>query len=217
MSMPHLRPAVLAATLATTLLLAPLSALGKNLSDDSVLDRTPDRSERLDGYDTPGIVTSRMASAPLHTVEGLWRFATEGSLMAIERTDSRPLDPDEAGVDTYRMVIVRAADISLRPGTIIGYLTPTARRGVYDARIYTSRSDDGTRLHSPKKFTLTLGDDNSRLAIATYGNSLRFNWWRLLPYMYRRVVTPREKSPGDINGCLRVYPAPATPIEPRYL
>lgn len=217
MPKPIIRPATLAATLTAAILLSPLSALGKNLSDDSILNRTPDRSERLDGYDTPDIVTSRMASAPLHTVEGLWRFASEGSLMAIERTDNRPLDPDDPGADTYRIVIVRAADISLRPGTIIGYLTPTARRGVYDARIYTSRSDDGTRLHTPKKFTLTLVDDDTRLAIKTYGNSLRFNWWRLLPYMYRRLITTREKSPGDIHGCLRVYPTPTKPIEPRYL
>lgn len=137
--------------------------------------------------------------------------------MAIERDDSRELSPDEAGTMVYRMVIVNAADLSLRPGTVMGYLSPTAKRGVYDARIYTGRTDTATTLHSPKTCTLTLSDSDSRLVIARYGSSLRFNWWRLLPYMYSRLISRREKSPGNIDGCLRVFPAPAIPAEPRYL
>lgn len=182
------------------------------------LDNLPKRSERLSGYDRPDSITGRLASMPLHAVEGLWRFASEGTLMAIERCDDtsndNPFDPEAT---VYHMVVVRAADMTLRPGTVMGYLTPTAKRGVYDARIYTSRHDNGTTLHSLKKFTLTLTDDDSRLAISGYGSSLKFNWWRLLPYMYRHLFTRKEKSPGEIHGCLRVFPTPAVPTEPRYL
>lgn len=38
-----------------------------------------------------------------------------------------------------------------------------------------------------------------------------------LPYMYSRLISRREKKAGDINGCIRVYPMPAIPAEPRYL
>lgn len=181
------------------------------------LDNVPAMSLTLAGYDNAAVVTERMEAMPLHSIEGLWRFAAEGTLMAIERDDSRELSPDEAGTMVYRMVIVNAADLSLRPGTVMGYLSPTAKRGVYDARIYTGRTDAATTLHSPKTCTLTLSDSDSRLVIARYGSSLRFNWWRLLPYMYSRLISRREKSPGNIDGCLRVFPAPAIPAEPRYL
>lgn len=181
------------------------------------LDNVPAMSLTLAGYDNAAVVTERMEAMPLHSIEGLWRFAAEGTLMAIERDDSREISPDEAGTMVYRMVIVNAADLSLRPGTVMGYLSPTAKRGVYDARIYTGRTDAATTLHSPKTCTLTLSDSDSRLVIARYGSSLRFNWWRLLPYMYSRLISRREKSPGNIDGCLRVFPAPAIPAEPRYL
>ena len=88
---------------------------------------------------------------------------------------------------------------------------------MYDARIFTSRHDDGTKLSSPKKFTVTLTDDDSRLTIKEYGKSYIFNWWRLLPYMYRYVINRRDNSPGDIEGCVRVFPEPTLPLEPIYL
>ena len=182
-----------------------------------VLDNVPGFSERLTGYDTAAEVAERLSTMPMHSVEGLWRFAAEGTLMAVERVADREFSADEAGTETYRMVIVRAADLSLRPGTVMGYLSPTAKRGVYDARIYTGRTDDGTKLYSPRTFTLTLGDSDGRMAINRYGTTFSFNWWRLLPYMYSRLITKREKKPGDINGCIRVYPLPAIPAEPRYL
>lgn len=185
--------------------------------EKSVLENVPGRSQVVSGYSKPDSVADRLAQMPLHAVEGLWRFASEGSLMAIERNSDRAAGEYEAETTVYRMVIVRAADMALRPGTVMGYLTPTAKRGVYDARIYTSRLDNGTTLHATKKFTVTLTDDDSRISISDYGSSLRFNWWQLLPYMYRYLFTRQEKNPGAIQGCLRVFPAPSIPSEPRYL
>ncbi|MCM1076938.1 MAG: hypothetical protein NC411_06225 [Bacteroides sp.] len=185
--------------------------------EEKTLDNTPQLSETLDGYETAEDVIDRLTTLPLHSIEGLWRFAAEGTLMAIERMDDRELSPIDAGTVTYRMVIVRAADLSLRPGTIMGYISPTAKRGMYDARIYTGRTDSGITLHSPKKFTLSLGDDDSRISINRYGTSYRFNWWRLLPYMYSRLITRRDRNPENLDGCVRVFPAPAVPTEPRYL
>ena len=182
-----------------------------------MLDTVPRFSETLQGYDTAAEVTDRLSTIPMHAVEGVWRFAAEGTLMAVERVDDSELSGDDAGTVTYRMVIVRAADLSLRPGMVMGYLSPTAKRGVYDARIYTGRTDDGTKLYSPRTFTLTLSDNDSRMAINRYGTTFSFNWWRLLPYMYSRLISRREKKAGDINGCIRVYPMPAIPVEPRYL
>jgi len=188
-----------------------------DITKKSALEGIPENSAIVTGYTHPDSVTDRLAELPLHAIEGMWRFATEGSLMAIERCSETTAGDNEAGVTIYRMVIVRAVDLTLRPGTVMGYLTPTAKRGVYDARIYTGRRMDGTALNSPKTFTLTLNDADSRLAISRYGSTLRFNWWKLLPYMYRHIFTRKDKNPGEINGCIRIFPYPAIPAEPRYL
>ncbi|MDE6066988.1 MAG: hypothetical protein K2G27_09240 [Duncaniella sp.] len=177
-----------------------------------VLDNLPDVS-RLDGYESPDSVRARLASMPLHDIEGLWEMTGEGSLMAIER------DPATDGASAvYRMIVVRSASVSVREGTVMGYLTPTSQRGQYDARIYSSLSDDHTRLIRPTRNVITLGDEGSRITFRSYGRKLRFNWWRLLlPYMYRTLITPIERSRGDLDGCIRVYPTPSNPLNPRYL
>lgn len=186
-----------------------LQARGKG----GVLDNIPDSSTLVEGYDSPTLVKSRMATMPLHDIEGLWEFAGEGSMMAIERVSGT-----DGASALYRAIVVKRADISLREGTVMGYLTPTSKRGVYDARIYSSRTDDHTRLTGPSRNTITLADDGSRISFKPYGRKLRFNWWRLLlPYMYRSLITPQERPAGDIEGCVRVYPTPAVPLNPRYL
>lgn len=178
----------------------------------SVLDNIPAISELLPAYREDS-VRQRLSSLPLHEIEGIWEFAGEGSYMAIERSH------DTSGASTlYRMVTVRSTNLSIRPGTVMGYLTPSSKRGVYDARIYTSHTDDATRLFKPDTFTVTLGDDGSRITVKPYGKIFRFNWWRLvLPFMYRRVISRVERPAGDIEGCVRIYPAPAKPLNPRYL
>ncbi len=177
-----------------------------------VLDRLPTTSELLKGYRADS-VTDRLAAMPLHDIEGLGEFTGQGTLMAIER------DPLTHGAATrYRMVAVRSSDLALRPGTVMGYLTPTSRRGRYDARIYTATTDEGTRLRKLARHTITLSDESSRIIIKPYGRLLRFNWWRLIfPYMYRSLITPIERREDDLDGCIRVYPPPAVPLNPVYL
>lgn len=186
--------------------------LGEPLAARNVLDNLPDEG-RLTGYESVERVKARMASAPLHDIEGIWQMAGEGTLMAIER------EPSTDGASAlYRMIVLHSAAISVREGTVMGYLTPTSQRGSYDARIYTDLSDDHTRLTRPSRNVITLGDDGARISFKPYGRSLRFNWWRLLlPYMYRTLFTPIERRRGDLDGCVRVYPAPANPLNPRYL
>ena len=189
-----------------------MAVLHMPLAARNVLDTLPDET-CLPGYESIGCVTARMSAAPLHDIEGLWEMAGEGTLMAIER------DPSTDGASAlYRMIVVRSAVVSLREGTVMGYLTPTSQRGSYDARIYTSQSDDRRRLTHPSRNVITITDDGTRISFRPYGRTLRFNWWRLLlPYMYRTLVTPVERSRGDLDGCVRVYPTPATPLNPRYL
>lgn len=161
-------------------------------------------------------VKARLDATPLHTVEGIWQFTTDGATIVIERdvdSDSRPaLDAPTR----YRMVIIQSPSRSVLPGTVMGYLAPTAKRGSYSATIFTD-SDGGSRLLKPKKFTLTLTDD-SRLSFHKHGMKIKIRFWRMLPYISRLGISTREDNPRDLDGCIRIYPMPVTgPVEPIYL
>lgn len=183
---------------------------------DNILDSMPARSaEKLDGYNDPVTVEERMRSMPLHAIEGVWQLTGEGSVIAIEKM---PQDVTTAGVPVYRMAVVRSSDISIQPGSVMGYVTPAAKKGQFDARIYTGRTDDHRMLTRPQKVMITLSDDGSRMVYHPYGFKLRFNWWRLLlPYMYRTLLTPMESTRGDADGCVRIFPQPSPPLNPVYL
>lgn len=154
-------------------------------------------------------VRARLSQMPLHDVEGLWEVAGEGSLMAVERTAT-------SGV--YVMALVCGSDPSLRPGTVMGYLTSGATRGSFEARIFTGRSESGVILTHPGHYSATLTGGGETLAIKPVGRAFRVNWWRLLlPYMYRSLITPLERESRDTEGFRRVYPPAAMPLNPRYL
>lgn len=196
-------------------LLLPLVLLlssSTDLSAKGVLDNLTS-VRHVSGYESADIVKDRMSSRPLHEIEGLWEMAGEGSLMAIERTG------DTNGASAlYRMIIVKGASLSLREGTVMGYLTPSSQRGHYQARIYSDLSDDHTILTRLSNNTIILNDDGSRISFKPQGRKFRFNWWRmLLPYMYRSVITPLERRDDNLDGCIRVFPYPANPLNPRYL
>lgn len=162
------------------------------------------------GYDDADSVICRLAGRPLHPVEGLWEMAGEGSLMAIELIGESPA--------VYVMALVKGSDLGLRCGTVAGYLTPGAREGVYDARIYSDRVDEGVLLISPQNYEAKLNSHGSHLELTRYGRALRLNWWRLLlPYMYRGAVSPMERRAEGLEGLTRVWPAPYPPLTPRYL
>lgn len=174
----------------------------------------PDVSPVADGnYTDIDTVMARMAAAPMARVEGLWRFPADGALVAIEAT-SLGGAPSAAH---YRIVIVRSANRNLRPGTVMGYLWATSARDTFEARIYTRADKDARLLTAPKQFTLRLGDDETRLSFTRERHGVKVNFWRMLPYLFRYVVTPVDTRPDDLDGCVRVFPEPELPAEPRYL
>lgn len=178
-----------------------------------VLDNVDSLPSHIPGYESQAEVTRRMSRSPLHSIEGIWQLTGESTILAIER-DS--LTTGAAAL--YRIVLISSDCLSLPPGTVVGYLTPTAHDGKYDSRLFRSLSDDHTRLTSLSPFTITLGDDGSSFTFSPTGSRLNFNWWRLvLPYFYRGVVTSRQGATPPARGCLRLYPAPALPFNPVYL
>ena len=180
------------------------------------VSKLPVQSHVITGYDNPDSVRSAMQSRPLHRIEGIWSFPSDGGCIAIERhTDNTMRGGDDAV--RYRMVVMRSPCRSLRPGTLMGYVSATARPGIYAAEIYTS-GNGGPVLRNPQRFTLTLVAD-AHLTFRQHSRRLKINLWRLIPYMSRISVRLTDSdAPKDIDGCTRVFPRPLSgPVEPRYL
>lgn len=175
------------------------------------LHSLPTHSALLPGYESTDSVEMRMGELPLCPVEGVWQMASGGALFAIERAEpSTELAPSQ-----MRLVIMRSPWRTIRPGTIAGHLTPTARPGTYEARLYTSFAHR-TGLDIPRSFTLEVNGD--MLVIKPMRSPLKINLFRMLPYMFRRGITLQSSRPEGLDGAVRVFPASAAhPLSPVYL
>ena len=176
-----------------------------------IFDMMPSESQVLEGYDYNNVIT-RMKQSPLHNIEGVWQFLDSGTKIAIEQANddvaNSPLHQY-----LYRIVIIKADQLSISSGTVMGYLRATAKQGYYDAQIYTHHGLEGF-LSIPKTFTLIL-DDNT-LVFNEYKTEIKINLWRLIPYIYRVGVSVKDTRPKGLDGCVRIYPQ-SKPLTPRYL
>ena len=94
---------------------------------------------------------------------------------------------------------------------------PTPKRGVYEARLY---SDVARRsgLNLPRGFTLKLSDESDLMTIQPFRSPIKFNLLRLLPYMYRRIVTIQDSRPENLDGAVKIFPRQDShPLTPIYL
>lgn len=159
------------------------------------------------GYNNADSVASRIMASGPHPIEGIWQFPADGSLMAIERTDS------PSGATVYRLTVVSSADRTVRPGTLIGEATPAGDSSTFDARISTG----GQGRLSGGRFTIRLGEEASRLAFTKARSEYYLDLTRLLPYMFRRVIRHRHATAPPAQICFKIMPQPAIPATPRYL
>ena len=193
-------------------LLLTLPARAKQL-----VEPLPAVSYVVPGYADIDSLRMRLAAMPLHAVEGLWQFPSDGAVVAIVRSDAER-ESDVHIASAYRMMVVRSPRRSVRPGTLMGHLSRTSKPGVYAAQIYTS-GDGGSRLAVARKFTVTQSDDG-HLSFSRSRLWVRANIWRLFPYLSRvslRVGRTHDE-PRDLDGLIRLFPAPVSgPIEPVYL
>ncbi|MCH5319987.1 MAG: hypothetical protein J1E38_09825 [Paramuribaculum sp.] len=185
-------------------LLTPLLALCKTKPE-----QLPAVSPVLTGYGDEEIVESRLTERGPHRIEGIWQFLADGSKIAIERND------ESEGLE-YRIVVIRSSNRLLRPGTLIGNLLPTGKNNIFQATVYSSDADGG-KLRLPKTYTLTLGDEDSRLIFSKVKSRYKINLWRLVPYMWRGVIRSSDGDSQTTEGCVKIFPDPSKPVEPRYL
>lgn len=175
----------------------------------------PAVSAVLPGYADADSVKSRLASAPLHHIEGLWRFAGDQALVAIEQCDAPAIA--QPGTTIYRLVIVSSPRKGIEPGTLLGYAAPAGAKDTYDARLYTSKIRSLLRNHA--SFTLKIDSDDAHLSLTP----ARRNWKLLLRETFHFLVRiglyhDPGASDGQPTGFTRVYPSSTgRPVQPVYL
>lgn len=180
------------------------------------LDSMPAASTRYTGSWHTDSVKARLGELPLERIEGLWRMSDDGALLAIERC-SNPSAPTSELTDGYRIVMVKSPLRHPRPGTLVGYATPTAKSGVYEARIYTALTDR-LQLERARRFMIHIDNSGNRFTLRPVRKSIKVNLWRMLPYMFRYGIQVKSDRPEDVDGALRVFPlSDAEPLTPRYL
>lgn len=172
----------------------------------------PSQSFVLGGYENRDSVELRLSQSPLHDIEGIWQFTEDGAYVVIEQAQADKMPA--RGIVMYQMVVLESPRLSVRPGTVMGYATLTAKADCYDAYVYTD-FDGGAILSKAERFTLTLKD--SRLQFKRHKSGVKINLWRFVPYMFRYSVKTYDERPKDLDGCIKIYPLPATPVYPRYL
>ena len=122
-----------------------------------ILNELPSQSQVLKGYELDS-VKLRMKQSPLHDIEGVWQFIDNGTTIAIERFDPQNIPGQQTYV--YRIVIIKSPRLSLENGTVMGYITNTAKRNCYECALYTDGGLNGI-LSRPQTFTLNLTDNSS--------------------------------------------------------
>lgn len=170
-------------------------------------------AQHLSGYESIDSVKIRMSELAMQDIEGLWQFPVNGTVIAIERDD-----PDAS---RFRIVSTESPYLTLPAGELLGYAYPTTRRGVFDARLKELRPD-GSKDRSDKirNFTLTVNESDAIVFTpVNKGFRLRWNWWRLFPYMFRIRVDKIDDKQKGLEGALRLWPRSVTipPRQPRYL
>lgn len=186
------------------------------LAASKLLGQLPRTSSVVEDFSVDRL-RADLGRMPLHHIEGIWRYTTEKTEIAIIRPVClEGCDLAAGGVDEgcYYIVLTGSADRSLRPGTVMGVVIPSAKSGVYEARIYTRKA--ASLMYDPRKFTLRLSDDDSRLVFDKKKSEFSVNLWHFVPYLWRYSVRRNVSAPA-VSGCIRVYPEPELPLEPRYL
>ena len=145
-----------------------------------------------------------MKSAHLDAIEGVWHYPDEMMTVAVERFKS----PDFASRIAYRIVMLESEDFSLYPGTVIGYLAPSADSTKFELWLYSERR--GAMLYSPTRLIATLSG-----SMLTFSRTMemklkvRVNFARFLPSLFRGIsITPDVKTETLPVGFSRIYPTP---------
>lgn len=164
-------------------------------------DDVPQESESLYGYSIEN-QTAKFEGLPIQGIEGIWEYPDEMMTVAIEQFTSTNFAPNI----THRVVMLECTDDDLLPGTVIGYVSPSADNSKYELWIYSEQ--EGTALLMPVRCVATLKD--GMLTFKRMKNlkvRTRVNLNRFLPTLFRGIsVYPQITTEELPVGFRKIYP-----------
>ena len=177
----------------------------------AVADGVPQKSEVVAGVN-PETAESLFRGRELDALEGIWYYPDEKMLLCIESVASSPIPAAER----YRIVMVEAEDMSVAPGTIIGYLEDAASPAKY--RLWLYSTEESGVLQRPVECVATVGNGGRLIEIERTKLRMRVsaNLTRFLPSIFRAVrVAPYIDREDMKPGFRKVYP-PGEAAKPVY-
>jgi len=199
----------------TMMLICCLSCIGTTASDKSKA------TSPFLGVDVDSLVTEITQQQGTGAIGGLWAATTDGAAIGIvpaktwrEKTGIAVPEEKPSGQQLWAMVVTSSPDPHLQPGTLIGWFSPAAKPGYFNARIY-SKIKKG-KPGALRQFVLHLTDDG-HLTMKAIHKGVEVNPWRFLPYMIRGAFKYRNNTPSDLEGFIKIWPMPRNPQSPRYL
>lgn len=162
----------------------------------------PPKSPVIQGYDIE-TAKQRLDELPLQPIEGLWRYLAEGMTLAIEQFSDKEC-PDIG----YRVIMVECDDMSVLPGTVIGYVTATPLDNKWHLWLYSQRSR--LTLCEPLECVATLSSDDAALTFEPphWKVKLRINFARFLPSIFKGLsIIPEVAKEKEPVGFRKIYPA----------
>ncbi|MGN1246267.1 MAG: hypothetical protein ACI4UN_06505 [Muribaculaceae bacterium] len=143
-----------------------------------------------------------MRKSHLDAIEGIWNYPDEMMTVAVERFTA----PDFASRIAYRIVMLESEDFTLYPGTVIGYLAPSADSSKFELWLYSERR--GSMLYSPVRMIATLtGSMLTFKRTIEMKLKVRVNFARFLPSLFRGIsITPDATTESLPVGFSRIWP-----------
>lgn len=184
------------------LLLLPTAAIADN-GDKYYGDKPPRQAMVLPGY-SPEEAKARLDASPLQPIEGIWEYPDEMVTVVVERFSS----PQFSGKLKYHIVLIDSEDLSLLPGTVIGYIAESADDRKFELWLYSEQ--DGINLLGPGKCVATLEGDGTSLIFkrSSLKTRIRFNLSRFLPKLFRFIsISPYIDKEELPIGFSKIYPA----------
>ena len=159
----------------------------------------PQRSVVLPGISEDSMRV-RLDESDLQPIEGIWHYPNEQITLAIEKWH------DVKNI-AYRLVLLESQDLDLLPGTVMGYIAPSAIDNKFKLWLYSER--DHSLLSTPLECVATLNATATSLTFDPphWEVKTRVNIARFLPSIFGRFsITPEKKQAKLPMGFNKIYP-----------
>ncbi len=162
----------------------------------------PPRARLIEPY-SEGIAYAEMDSCAIDLIEGIYYYPDEKMTVALV-SNANCEDPKYS----HCLLLVESDNAMLAPGTIVGYVEPTAESHKVYMYLYSEQMGEG--LYMPVRCTATFSSDYSTVTFTrpSLRLRLRINFSRFLPTLFNGIgISAEINNPKHTLGMKKIYPA----------